>query len=907
MAPDPQDGPVMESNLTRYIWNHTRRQQIWILCIVLLSMIPYYMSFDLPKQIVNGPIQGEGFATPDAVQRFMPLSLDLPFIGQVSLTDGVDLNRMQTLMGLSLLFLMLVIVNGIFKFYINTYKGRLGERLLRRIRFELVDRVLRFPPARFRGVKGAEVSSMIKDEIEPLGGFTGDAFVQPVLLGGQAIAALSFIFVQNLWLGLIAAAMAAFQVGLIPQMRRRLIELGRQRQLTARRLAGRVGEIVEGIDTIHALDTSNFERADMADRLGTIFQIRYDFYQWKYLVKFINNFLSQLTPFLFYAIGGYFTIRGTLDVGQLVAVINAYKDLPGPLKELIDWDQARQDVQVKYEQVVDQFRADDLLPAERQALSAETGPLPMPLNISGLTITSDTGVRLLAQVSLQVQPGETIAMIDDLGSGAETLAAALGRKVAPAGGRIAFGQTDLWELPESVSGRRITYVGADSFIFHGSLRDNLLYGLKHAPVVPAEDTPAHRDWTRREARASANPDFDIRADWINHDMLPFRDHEGGLTRSMISVFDAVRLDEDLVLLVMRSTLDPDKRPHLARALVDIRHELRAELDRSGQSQLVTPFDIDTYNVDASILENLMFSALADPGAIAVVMQSSYARNILVKTGLIGVLFDIGRGLAENIVEIFGDLAPDDDFFDEMPFLTAESIPVYQQLLQRTRDRQAFQVSRADAVALIELASHYIEPRFRMGLLTPEIMQQLVAARGAFLAGLPEDLRGLIEPFDPERFNRSASIAENILFGKIRINNADAQAALRAITSRLVEQHGIMPELIDVGLDYDLGAGGRRFSQLQRQKLNLARALMRRSDMYVFNRPLSGTDQRMQEAILADSLALIRSVNPEATVIWTLSNPALASKFERIIVFDQGRIVSDGNFETVAKESSIMIA
>ena len=53
----------MEKNLARYIWTHTRRQQIWILFIVLLSMPTYFMSFDLPKQIVNGPIQGDGFET----------------------------------------------------------------------------------------------------------------------------------------------------------------------------------------------------------------------------------------------------------------------------------------------------------------------------------------------------------------------------------------------------------------------------------------------------------------------------------------------------------------------------------------------------------------------------------------------------------------------------------------------------------------------------------------------------------------------------------------------------------------------------------------------------------------------------------------------------------------------------
>ena len=64
--------------------------------------------------------------------------------------------------------------------------------------------MLRFPPNQFKRVKAAEIATMVKDEVEPLGGFIGDAFVQPALLGGQAITALVFIIVQNFWLGLIA-------------------------------------------------------------------------------------------------------------------------------------------------------------------------------------------------------------------------------------------------------------------------------------------------------------------------------------------------------------------------------------------------------------------------------------------------------------------------------------------------------------------------------------------------------------------------------------------------------------------------------------------------------------------------------------------------------------------------------
>ncbi|TIU69234.1 MAG: ABC transporter ATP-binding protein, partial [Mesorhizobium sp.] len=505
----------MEPSLARYIWRHTKKQQIWILLIVLLSMIPYFMSFDLPKLIVNGPIQGKGFEQPGATQPFMRLHYDLPFIGEVQLFSGFQLDRTATLLALSVVFLLLVVINGLFKLYINTYKGRLGERMLRRIRFDLVDRVLRFPPFYFKRVKSAEVATMVKDEVEPLGGFIGDAFLQPVLLGGQALTAMLFIMVQNFWLGMIAVVIVVIQIVLIPRMRRRLIVLGRERQLTARALSGRVGEIVDGIGAVHVHDTSNYERADIAARLGLIFKIRFDLYQWKFMVKFLNNFLAQLTPFLFYMIGGYLVIEGRLDVGQLVAVIGAYKDLPGPMKELIDWDQARQDVQVKYQQVVEQFTVDGVIAPTIGALTIEApGPMTDPLSAIGLSIADDGGALLLDRISVQVKPGETVALVSTATGGAEALAEAFARLNRPKGGKVASGAHDLLELPEAVTGRRMSYASSDVFLFQASLRDNLLYGLKHAPLTSVTYDGAAADqrrWNIHEARRSGNPDHDIQS------------------------------------------------------------------------------------------------------------------------------------------------------------------------------------------------------------------------------------------------------------------------------------------------------------------------------------------------------------------------------------------------------------
>src|SRR6185312_4560653 len=98
----------------------------------------------------------------------------------------------------------------------------------------------------------------------------------------------------------------------------------------------------------------------------------------------------------FYLVGGWFALQGRLDIGQLVAVISAYKDLPGPLKELIDWDQMRQDVQVKYQQVYEQFNVEPLIDDSIHKVAIEeVAALAAPIVVTNLAVSDDSGAKLI--------------------------------------------------------------------------------------------------------------------------------------------------------------------------------------------------------------------------------------------------------------------------------------------------------------------------------------------------------------------------------------------------------------------------------------------------------------------------------------------------------------------------------
>ncbi|MGI9408281.1 MAG: ABC transporter transmembrane domain-containing protein [Hyphomicrobiaceae bacterium] len=900
----------MESNLFRYIWKHTRKEQLWILGVILLSMPVYFLSLDLPKRIVNSPIQGEGFATPDATQPFMAFTFGLPdFLGGASwMFPGFDLERLPYLVALSLTFLGLVCVNGLFKFYINTYKGRLGERMLRRMRYELVDRVLRFPYNHFRRLRAPEVATMVKDEVEPLGGFIGEAYVSPVFLGGQALTAMAFILAQSYTLGLIAGGIVLVQALLIPRLRRRLLQLGKARQLAARELAGRVGEIVDGIADIRTNDTSNYERAGIANRLSRIFFIRYEFYQRKFFVKFLNNFLAQVTPFLFYLIGGYFAIRGSLDIGQLVAVIAAYKDLPTPVRELIDWDQRRLDIEIKYGQVVEQFAPDGMVEAERQVPVSETPPsLTEPIVVESLLMMDDTGGKLVEDASFKITPGERIAAVGDVNSGGEAVAEALARLYPPATGRVLMNNQPIEELSEAITGRRISYIDHEPNLHNVSLLDCLLYGLKHVPDETIEGRPTFSRTELHEAKVSGNTTLHIHQDWIDYRAAGC-DGPGDLRRRMFNVLKLVGLDRDIFDLGLRGGINADDHEDWSQRILEARAAMRETLQQPEHQGLIEPFDPEKYNNQMTVAGNLTFGRAVKPSYEPDALPSNpFFRDLLGKSGLDSRLFDMGTRIAATLVELFADLEPDNPFLEELTFMTPDELPTYKTRIARESNQRFETANAEDRAAFLRLALAYNEPQHRLSLLDDPLRNEILAGRKAIFEELPATDSDAVLFYDPEVFNSAASLQDNIFFGRAAYGVANSAERLREAFGSILDELDMNDLVFEAGLEFMVGTGGRRLTTTQRQKIGLARGLLKRPDLLVVNRGLNALSSREQTEILKRVLEESTRNDHQAgfATFWVLMNPANATYFDRVLVFENGRLAGNGTPDELMENDGLL--
>ena len=367
---------------------------------------------------------------------------------------------------------------------------------------QLFARVLRFPVPHFRRTSQGELIAMITAEVEPVGGFIGDCLAQSGVPGRHADHQRRLHVGRRIRSSALAAvALYPLQMYLIPKLQRQVNALSKERVRTVRRLSERIGEIVTGIEEVHANDTAEWQRADisaLARRRSTGSATTSTARSSS--SSFSTTSSASSRPFFFYSIGGYLVIKGDLTFGALVAVLSAYKDMSDPVEgaaRLVPAEGGHPG------QVRPAGRAVPARPA-CSTRACRSRPTAM-FRISKARWSRPTSPwrtkaasRPSTAVSFQFALDEKVALVGETRLRRRQPRQAHGPPgVADRRAASASASANLASLPQAVTGRRIGYVGQSVALFNGTIRDNLVYGLKHRPVRP--------DDARRRGQGGAGP------------------------------------------------------------------------------------------------------------------------------------------------------------------------------------------------------------------------------------------------------------------------------------------------------------------------------------------------------------------------------------------------------------------
>lgn len=814
-----------------------------------------YLTLELPKQIINDAI-GSGSPTVSAY--------------------GYEFEQITYLMMLCGGFLVAVLCHGLLKMRINTMKGVLAERLLRRFRYTLIARILRFPQPYFERTSQGELVSMVTAESEPMGGLMGDAIAQPVLQAGQMLTILGFLFFQSVAFGFAAIALIPLQAWLIPKLQRQINLLNKKRVIQVRALAAEIGEGAAGAGTLRVNGGWRFRMAMIGNRLGNLFSIRFEIYQKKFFMKFLNNFITQLTPFFFFSIGGYLVIQGDVTIGALVAALAAYKDLSSPWKELLAYYNQVADMSLRWETITERFAPagmidDDLF----YGPAPETPRLTGDIVLDHVTVTDGDGNAVLEDISLTVPAGTSLAITAPNDEDRRALAEVLTRETLPTSGSVTVSGHDIRSLHQTAIAKRVGHANSRPIMFQGSYGQNVMMPIRLAPTAASEET----DFKREAIRAGNTPDM-LDGKWLDPTIAGVPDKDA-LRTWWYTLIDGSGSGDALTRRTMDQTFDEKEHPQLAKALIDLRPKVAAAVAEAGLDRYVHRFDPDTYNPALPVGENVLFATPREVIGPELIEAEIEFLRLLHDLSLASNLEMMARNILEMLRQTFGPNGTDHPLFRKLGL----EVEIYETALELVDRKPAGSDITDKELALLLSVPSNITAEQVAAAFPADVQAQVLKMRIEHGAKLRQQMKNTFVPIQPDAHVHGLSVLENALYGKVS-DSAGARADdLRRIVVDALTEAGANQLVLELVFDVPIALGGANLPALFAEPLSISRATIKRPDILILDEPMASYGEETRAALFRN----LRTLLPDAALI------VLGASFEDEDAFDahveivQGRL------------------
>jgi ABC-type multidrug transport system fused ATPase/permease subunit len=824
--------PVVKRSIFSWVFPGNLKLQVMLLLIIIIMVFARVLPLELQKRIVNEAINLR--------------SIDLLF-----LYCGIYLAAVIFFSGL--------------KYLTTILQTLIAQRTTARMRKELYHHILTLPLNYFRNTQPGFVVNALSAELTLPGNFVGMSVATPVTNVLTLLAFAGLLFWMNPLLAAVSLSIYPIVLFLIPMLQKGVNRANKRRVDAARKFSSRIAESISGIHEIHGNGAYRIENQKYDKLVDKLLKIRIVWSLFRFGVKAVNNFFTGLGPFLVFILGGYLTIKGQLDLGALVAFISAQEKLYDPWKELIEFYQVYQDGKVTYEKTMRYF---DIEPEfELEPEGRDPFDLDGSLEVRDLSFTTDSGIRLLDGINLNLKPGEHLALVGFSGSGKSTLALCIGQLYKYTGGNVLMGNKEVSELTKKDMVQNIGFVAQSPFIFDGTIHENMLYACE-----------AMVDGNSRKAGKE----------------LPSLD-------DVIAVLHQTGIFADVLRFGLNAILTQDRNKELVEIIIRVRKNFQRDYGEE-LADYVEFYDEDRYLYYSSVAENLTFGAPnKDAYTDANLSKNEYFLNFLKSADLNRPLLSLGANLCRQTVDILGNLPPDAVFFEQSP-IAAEELEDYKSLVGRLKQKKLHELTAEERQKLLELALRFTPGVHKMVSL-PEILETLILeGRALFNARISNDEPDAFTFLQMSEYIYSQTILNNIFFGKTKTSNPQARERIDQSIIQLLIEEDLLESIIEIGMNYEVGNKGDKLSGGQQQKLAIARIFLKAPKVLIMDEATSALDNKSQTRI---QNLLETRWKKKSTVVSVVHRLDTIKNFDKVAVMKAGKILEMGTYNELMARKGML--
>ena len=408
-------------------------------------------------------------------------------INKVSGGSGIDFDKItKILIGLMCLY----VCSALFSFIQGYIMTGVSQKLTYRMRKEISEKIDRLPMGYFDKMTHGEILSRITKDVDTLSQSLNQSATQVITSVATIIGVLVMMLSISPLMTVIAILILPLSMGLIGMIVKRSQRYFKEQQEYLGYVNGQVEEVYGGHNIVKAFNKEDdvideFDRDN--DRLYRS--------AWKsQFLSGIMQFLGNVGYLAVVILGGYLAIKKTIEVGDIQSFIQYVRNFTQPIQQVAQVANMLQSTAAASERVFE-FLGEP----EEEAAPENPVVLKNPegaVEFEHVHFGYNPEHTIIHDFSVKVEPGQKIAIVGPTGAGKTTMVKLLMRFYDVSGGSIKVDGHDIREFDRGELRRMFGMVLQDTWLFKGSIEDNIRYGkldATHEDVVKAADAAyAHR-------------------------------------------------------------------------------------------------------------------------------------------------------------------------------------------------------------------------------------------------------------------------------------------------------------------------------------------------------------------------------------------------------------------------------
>ncbi len=352
----------------------------------------------------------------------------------------------------------------------------LTQQVVSDVRMEAYEHLLRLPVSRFSNEQSGSLSSRVVNDPNALEGMIQAAASR---LSGQLVAILvvaSILVWMNWQLALVNLVVLPLLALITWYYQEPLRYASREIRETVANLNASATEAISNIRVVKAFVGEPQERDRFGGSNQRYVDLNLDRRKEVGAMEGLINVTANYGIGALLLVGGWFVVTGTLTLGELTAFIMYQRQLQGPVKSVMFFNDKLQAGMAALDRLSSLMDA-----APEDGGEAEDVPVG-PIELEHVTFTyPDAEEPALDDLSLRVEPGETAALVGSSGAGKSTVTNLIGRFWDPQEGRVTIDGIDLRAFDLEALRHRLALVPQDPTLFSGTVAENIRYADPDAP------------------------------------------------------------------------------------------------------------------------------------------------------------------------------------------------------------------------------------------------------------------------------------------------------------------------------------------------------------------------------------------------------------------------------------------